>query len=48
MSFIKTTEVFETITFGGIGHLEEGWNMADSFKDKNIINIILLNIIICF
>ena len=44
--FIQTTQVFARSTFPGTGHLEDdeivnkiGWNMLNSFKDKNIINV---------
>ena len=42
--FLKATKVFATTTLSGTGHLEDdeiinekGWNVVDSFRDKNII-----------
>ena len=41
---MKSTKVFATTTNIGTGHLEDdeivnkaGWNIVNSFKDKNII-----------
>ena len=44
ISFMQAIEVFATTTEPGTGHLKndetinkKGWNMVDSFKDKNIV-----------
>ena len=48
ISFMQTTKLFATTKQGGTGHLEydeivnkTGWNMVNSFADKNIIKCAL-------